>query len=303
MAETSARMKAALLPDRGVVKVAGDDARTFLHDLLTANVLTLTPGTARFGALLSPQGKIFTDFIIVEAPPQAGGGFFFDVPANIADPLVSKLNLYKLRSRVIIENLSEVLGVLAAWDGTGTTALGLAYLDPRLGGLGLRVMLPPHRAADAAAEIGAIVVDAGEYETHRIALAIPRGGADFKYGDAFPHEADMDQLGGVDFTKGCYVGQEVVSRMEHRGIARTRVMPVRYHGASPQPGEPITSGRRQIGTMGSASGGLGLALLRIDRMAEALREGEPLVAAGGAVEPLKPDWAHFAVPDTVKAAE
>jgi tRNA-modifying protein YgfZ len=303
MAETSARMKAALLPDRGIVKVAGDDARTFLHDLLTANILTLTPGVARFGALLFPQGKILTDFIIVEAPPQAGGGFFLDVPTDLAKPLVDKLNLYKLRSRVIVENLSEVLGVLAAWDGTGTTAFGLAYPDPRLGALGLRAMLPPHRAAEAAADLGAVVVDADEYEAHRIALAIPRGGADFKYGDAFPHEADMDQLGGVDFAKGCYVGQEVVSRMEHRGVARTRVLPVRYRGATPQPGEPITSGQRQIGTMGSASAGHGLALLRIDRMAEALREGETLVAAGASIEPLKPEWAHFAVPDTVKAAE
>jgi tRNA-modifying protein YgfZ len=296
-------MKAALLPDRGVVKVAGEDARTFLHGLLSANILTLTPAAARFGALLSPQGKIFADFIIAEAPPQAGGGFFLDVPTDLANPLVDKLNLYKLRSRVIVENLSEVLGVLAAWDGTGTTTLGLAYPDPRLGALGLRVMLPPHRAAEAAADLGAVVVDAGEYESHRIALAIPRGGADFTYGDAFPHEADMDQLGGVDFAKGCYVGQEVVSRMEHRGIARTRVLPVRYRGPAPQPGEPITSGQRQIGTMGSASAGHGLALLRIDRMAEALREGEPLVAAGIAIEPLKPDWAHFVVPDTVKAAE
>ena len=296
-------MKAALLPDRGVVKVAGDDARTFLHDLLTANILTLTPGEARFGALLSPQGKIFADFIIVEAPPRAGSGFFLDVPIDLAKPLVDKLNLYKLRSRVIVENLSEVLGVMAAWDGTGMTALGLTYPDPRLGALGLRAMLPAHRAAEAAADLGAVVVAAGEYEARRIALAIPRGGADFKYGDAFPHEADMDQLGGVDFAKGCYVGQEVVSRMEHRGIARTRVLPVRYRGATPQPGEPITSGQRQIGTMGSASAGHGLALLRIDRMAEALREGEPLVAAGVAVEPLKPDWAHFAVPDAVKAAE
>jgi tRNA-modifying protein YgfZ len=303
MAETSARMKAALLPDRGVVKVAGDDARTFLHDLLTANILTLTPGTARFGALLSPQGKILTDFIIVEARPQAGGGFFLDVPIDLVKPLVDKLNLYKLRSRVIIENLAEVLGVVAAWHGTGTTALGLAYSDPRLGALGLRAMLPPHRAADAAAELGAIVVDAGEYEAHRIALGIPRGGADFKYGDAFPHEADMDQLGGVDFAKGCYVGQEVVSRMEHRGIARTRVLPVRYRGPAPQPGESITSGQRQIGTMGSASAGHGLALLRIDRMAEALSEGEPLIAAGVSIEPLKPEWAHFAVPDALKAAE
>ena len=94
-------------------------------------------------------------------------------------------------------------------------------------------MIAPHRAADAAASIGAILVDANEYEAHRIALAIPRGGIDFRYGDAFPHETDMDQLGGVDFAKGCYVGQEVVSRMEHRGIARTRTLrgPLRRRGA------------------------------------------------------------------------
>jgi len=296
-------MKAALLPDRGVVKVAGDDARGFLHGLLSANILTLTPGAARFCALLSPQGKIFADFIIVEAPARDGGGFFLDLPGDLANPLVDKLNLYKLRSRVVVENLSAVLGVLAAWEGAGTTAIGLSYLDPRLPALGLRVMLPPHRTADAAAELSAVRVEASEYEAHRIALGIPRGGADFKYGDAFPHETDMDQLGGVDFTKGCYVGQEVVSRMEHRGIARTRVLPIRYHGAAPQPGEPIMSGQRQIGTMGSASNGHGLALLRLDRMADVLREGEPLLAAGIALEPLKPDWAHFAVPDTVKAAE
>jgi tRNA-modifying protein YgfZ len=296
-------MKAALLPDRGVVKVAGEDARGFLHGLVSANILALVPGEARFCALLSPQGKIFADFIIVEAPAREGGGFFLDLPGDLANPLVDKLNLYKLRSRVVAENLSEVLGVLAAWDGAGTTAIGLAYPDPRLPALGLRVMLPPHRAADAAADLGASCVEASEYEAQRIALGIPRGGVDFKYGDAFPHETDMDQLGGVDFTKGCYVGQEVVSRMEHRGIARTRVLPIRYQGPAPKPGEPIMSGQRQIGTMGSASAGHGLALLRIDRMADALREGEPLLAGGVAIEPLKPDWAHFALPDTLKAAE
>jgi tRNA-modifying protein YgfZ len=303
MAQTSAAMKAAILPDRGVIKVAGDDARTFLHGLVSANILTLEPGASRFGALLSPQGKIFADFIVAEAPALAGGGFFLDVPKDLANPLVDKLNLYKLRSRLVAENLSEVLGVLAAWNGAGATTIGLAYPDPRLPALGLRVMLPPQRAADAAAELGASLVDPSEYEDYRIGLGVPRGGADFKYGDAFPHEADMDQLGGVDFAKGCYVGQEVVSRMEHRGIARTRVLPVRYHGAAPQLGEPIMSGQRQIGTMGSASGNHGLALLRIDRMADALKDGEPLVAAGISIEPLKPDWARFAVPDTVKAAE
>ncbi len=231
-------MKAALLPDRGVVKVAGDDARGFLHGLVSADILKLAPGAARFCALLSPQGKILADFIAVEAPAQDGGGFFLDVPRTLVKSLVARLNLYKLRSRLIVEDLSEVLGVLAAWDGGGATALGVSYADPRLPTLGVRVMLPPHRAADASAEIGAVLVDASEYAAHRIALGIPQGGIDFSYGDAFPHEADMDQLGGVDFAKGCYVGQEVVSRMEHRGIARTRAVPIRYEGVAPRPAPP-----------------------------------------------------------------
>ena len=296
-------MKAALLPDRGVVKVAGDDARTFLHGLVSADILKLTPGWARFCALLSPQGKILADFFVLEAPARDGGGLFLDAPRALVNALVGKLNLYKLRSRLIVEDLSEVLGVLAVWDGGGTTRIGVPYADPRLPALGLRVMLPPHRAADAAADLGALLVDASEYEAHRIALGIPQGGIDFSYGDAFPHEADMDQLGGVDFGKGCYVGQEVVSRMEHRGIARTRAVPVRYDGAAPAAGATVTAAERQVGTMGSAAGGRGLALLRLDRVADALSHGEPLLAGGVPIRLIKPDWARFAFPDATKAAE
>jgi tRNA-modifying protein YgfZ len=296
-------MKAALLLDRGVVKVAGDDARHFLHGLLSADILKLTPGAARFCALLSPQGKIFADFFVTEAPAHDGGGFFLDLARALAKPLVDKLNLYKLRSRIMVEDLSEILGVLAAWDGHGTAGIGLAYPDPRLPALGLRVMIAPHRAAAAAANLGANLVDAAEYNAHRIALGIPCGGIDFAYGDAFPHEADMDQLGGVDFAKGCYVGQEVVSRMEHRGIARTRAVAVRYDGAAPAAGAAVMAGERQVGTMGSAAAGHGLALLRLDRIADAASRGEELVAGGIAIRPIKPQWAHFAFPDGSKAAE
>src|SRR5207237_5575652 len=124
----------------------------------------------------------------------------------------------------------------------------------RLASLGLRCMLPPHVAADAAADLGAELVDAPAYEAHRIGLGVPRGGLDFIYGDAFPHEADMDQLAGVDFDKGCFVGQEVVSRIEHRGTARTRVVPVAYDGPAPMPGAVVTAGERPLGMMGSAMG-------------------------------------------------
>ncbi len=296
-------MKAALLPDRGVVKVAGDDARNFLHGLVTADILKLAPEAARFCALLSPQGKIIADFFIAEAPAQDGGGFFLDLPRTLVKPVVDKLNLYKLRARVLVEDLSEVLGILAAWDGQGTTSVGLCYADPRLPALGLRVMLPPHRAADAAAELAAVIVGSGEYDAHRIALGIPRGSVDFSYNDAFPHEADMDQLGGVDFAKGCYVGQEVVSRMEHRGIARTRALPVRYDGAAPAAGVAVMAGERQVGTMGSSAEGRGIALVRLDRVVDALSRGELLLAGGVAIRLSKPDWARFAFPDGSKAAE
>jgi tRNA-modifying protein YgfZ len=296
-------MKAALLSDRGVVKVAGEDARSFLHGLVSSDILNLTPGAARFCALLSPQGKIIADFIVVEAPAGDGGGFFLDTPRVLAKSAVDKLNLYKLRSRLIVEDLSDVLGVLAAWNGEGTTRLGLCYADPRLPTLGIRVMLPPHRAAAAAADLGATFLDAVEYEIHRIALGIPQGGLDFGYSDAFPHEADMDQLGGVDFDKGCYVGQEVVSRMEHRGIARTRAVPIGYDGAAPAAGAAVTAGERQVGVMGSASGGRGLALLRLDRVADALSRGEAILAGGVPIRLIKPDWARFAFPDGSKAAE
>jgi folate-binding protein YgfZ len=172
-------------------------------------------------------------------------------------------------------------------------------------------MLPPQRAADAAAAIGADLVAASDYDAHRIALGVPEGGSDFTYGDAFPHETDMDQLGGVDFSKGCYIGQEVVSRMEHRGTARTRAIAVSYDGAAPPTGVAIMAGTRQVGTMGSAMatamGGRGVALVRLDRAAEAIANGEPLSAGGEPVRLVKPDWARFSFPGETahptKAAE
>ena len=299
-------MKAALLPERGVLKVVGDDARKFLHGLVTTDMLGLAPGTARFGALLTPQGKIVADFFVTEAPQADGGGFFLDSPRALAVTLVDKLNLYKLRAKVLVEDLTEILGVLAVWDGQDTTKgcaakQGLTYADPRLPALGFRVMIPPHRATAAASELGAALVGAEDYEAHRIALGVPRGGVDFVYGDAFPHEADMDQLGGVDFAKGCYVGQEVVSRIEHRGIARTRAVALRYDGAAPASGAPVTAGERQVGTMGSAARGRGIALVRLDRVAEA--EQTALAAGGIPIRLIKPDWARFSFPGEIKAAE
>jgi len=294
-------MQAALLPDRGVVKVAGDDARRFLNGLATNDMDKVGPGHAIFTALLTPQGKIIVDFIAAEAGPDDGGGFFLDCPRALAAALVEKLNFYKLRAKITVEDLSQALGVMAVWDGAGLSDFGLSYADPRLPALGARTILPPDLAAEAAADLGATLTDADAYDAHRIALGVPRGGMDFAYGDTFPHEADMDQLAGVDFEKGCYIGQEVVSRVEHRSSARSRILPIGYDAFAPSSGLAVMAGEKQAGTLGSTAKGRGLALLRLDRVADALESGTPLNAGGIAIHVVKPAWAKFAWPGETKA--
>jgi hypothetical protein len=280
-------MKSAFLPDRGVVKVAGEDARNFLNGLITTDVDKLKPGLGRFGALLTPQGKIIVDFLITEAPAGHGGGFLIDCPKALAEGLATKLKFYKLRARVTVENLD--LGVLAAWDGQLAAQPDLAFADPRNGELGTRILIPEDLKQKLSDLIGAELVDAADYEAHRIALGVPRGGLDFMYSDAFPHETNMDRLAGVDFDKGCYVGQEVVSRMQHRGTARTRSVKVLLEDSSPEAGVSVMAGDKSVGTMGSSAQGKGIALVRIDRVADALDAGQPLTAGGLALKLAEPD--------------
>ena len=282
-------MKAAFLPDRGVVKVSGDGARDFLNGLVTTDVTLLRPGLGRFGALLTPQGKIVVDFLITEAPSGHGGGFLLDCPRALAQGLADKLGFYKLRAKVAVENLSDSLGVLASWDGEFAMKPDLAFADPRNEALGWRILVPEQLAQKVADLIGADLVDSAAYDAHRIALGVPRGGLDFMYGDAFPHETNMDRLHGIDFDKGCYVGQEVVSRMQHRGTARTRMVRIALDDFSPEPGTVVLAGDKAIGTMGSTAGHHGLALIRIDRAADALQAGTPLTSGGLAIRLADPD--------------
>jgi folate-binding protein YgfZ len=268
-------MKAAFLPDRGVVKVSGSDARDFLNGLVTTDMTLLRPGFGRFGALLTPQGKIIVDFLITEASSGHGGGFLIDCPRALAQGLADKLGFYKLRAKVQVENLSDSLGVLAAWDGDPTVKPDLTFADPRQAALGWRILVPEALAQKAADLIGADLVDSTSYDAHRIASGVPRGGLDFIYGDAFPHETNMDRLHGVDFDKGCYVGQEVVSRMQHRGTARTRTVRV------------------------VLDAGAGLALIRIDRAADALDAGTPLTSGGLGVRLAEPGDVRSAPKQTV----
>jgi folate-binding protein YgfZ len=292
-------MKAAFLPDRGVVKVSGEDARNFLNGLVTTDIALLRPGLGRFGALLTPQGKIIVDFLITEAPSGHGGGFLIDCPRALAQSLADKLGFYKLRAKVSVENLSDSLGVLATWDGDPAVTPDLTFADPRDPALGWRILVPAELKQKVADLIGADLVDSSAYDAHRIAAGVPRGGLDFIYGDAFPHETNMDRLHGVDFDKGCYVGQEVVSRMQHRGTARTRTVRIVLEDFSPEPGTAIVAGDKPVGTIGSTAGHNGLALIRIDRAADALAAGTPLTSGGLAVRLAEPDELSVAAKQTV----
>jgi folate-binding protein YgfZ len=292
-------MKAAFLPDRGVVKASGEDARDFLNGLVTTDVTQLAPSLGRFGALLTPQGKIIVDFLITEAPSGHGGGFLIDCPRALAQGLADKLGFYKLRAKVTVENLSDHLGVLAAWDGDFAVKPDLSFADPRNDALGWRILVPEELKQKVADLIGADLVESAAYEAHRIASGAPRGGLDFIYSDAFPHETNMDLLHGVDFDKGCYVGQEVVSRMQHRGTARTRTVKVILDGFAPEPGTAILAGDKPVGTIGSTAGQHGLALIRTDRVTDALDAGLALTAGGLGLRLAEPESVRSATKQTV----
>jgi folate-binding protein YgfZ len=210
------------------------------------------------------------------------------VPRPLAQTLADKLGFYKLRAKVAVENISDSMGVLAAWDGEPAMKPDLAFADPRLEALGWRILVPEDLKQKVADLIGADLVESDAYEAHRIASGIPRGGLDFMYSDAFPHETNMDRLHGIDFDKGCYVGQEVVSRMQHRGTARTRIVRVVLDDFSPETGTPVLAGDKRVGTMGSTAEGKGLVLVRIDRVADALDAGLALSAGGLAMHLADP---------------
>jgi folate-binding protein YgfZ len=263
-------MKAAKLSDRGLVRVSGPDARGFLQGLVTGNVLTLEPGEARWAALLSAQGKILFDFLM----SAADDAVLLDVRADKAAELAKRLTLYRLRAKVEIADLGADFAVIALYGGP----VAEGGRDSRHAEMGARLIVPAAQVDAALVTLGG---DAGleNYAAHRIALGVPEGGVDFAYNDAFPAEADMDLFNGVDFKKGCFVGQEVVARMHYRSTVRTRVTKVfLLDGAAPPPGASITAGDKSVGTMGSSAGAVGLALLRLDRVEEAAQAGLPLTS-------------------------
>lgn len=280
----------AQLTDRGVVSVIGPDAEKLLQGLVTNDVPT-EAGAAAFAGLLSPQGKIQFDFLIVCTVD----GFLLDVARDRAADLVKRLALYRLRSRAEIADRSTDLVVTAAWGADARTdaplpsSVVIGFSDPRLPELGSRHIA---NAAQTPVHSGQSASEAA-YHAHRIALGVPEGGRDYAFGDTFPHEALFDQLRGVSFDKGCYVGQEIVSRMEHRGTARKRIVPVTGQSTLPDGGADIMAGDVAIGKLGSVAAANGLALVRLDRAADFKAKGVGLTAGGVAISLRRPAFATF----------
>ena len=270
----------ARLPERSTVAVTGADAEKLLQGIITGDLERLRREPAIHAALLSPQGKILFEFMVVAIE----SGFKLETSRARAAELVKRLGFYKLRAAVQIVDRSAEEDVYATW-GDGGGGIDGAYADPRLIGLGYRFTRPSASSLPDAAPAAA-------YHAHRIALGVPEADLDYVLGDTFPHEACFDVLGGVAFDKGCFIGQEVASRMQHRGGGRKRVVLVEGQ-ADLVPNAPIRAGTTPLGSIGSVNGQRALALVRLDRAAEALCNGTVLTAAGIAISLIKPAWASF----------
>ena len=287
-------MPIAQLDDRAVARIAGPDARTLLQNVVTLDMDDVDRHGSGYGALLTPQGKILWDFVL----HRLSDGYAADIRAGEAEAFAKRLALYRLRAKVEI-GVATDFSVLAAWeDGINNPSPspspqggGERLADPRLAGLGSRWV----------AAVGSVSTDAttADWHRHRIANAIPEGGIDFLFGDAFPHDAAMDSLHGVAFEKGCYIGQEVVSRIRHRGTARRRIVALHGKAPLPEPGSDIVAGERTLGRLGSSANGHGIGLVRLDRLRAALDEHLPVRAGAEQVAVALPSWATYGWPATV----
>jgi len=288
------------LASRTVIEVAGPEAEHFLQNIVTTDLDKLGEREAKPGALLSPQGKILFDFLVSRVGQER---LRLDVRADLADDFTRRLMLYKLRAKVEISRPEQIV-VAASWqddsgasqaDSTAMHADSQWLRDTRFPA-GVEVMRGYGAAMSADADLSG-------WDALRIRHGIAESGTDFAAGEAFPHDVLLDQTGGVGFRKGCYVGQEVVSRMQHRGTARRRVLLVEAAAPLPSPGTGITANGRALGVLGSASGDRGLAIVRIDRVKDAVDVGVPLMAGDVAVTLSIPAWAGFAFPQDASGAE
>lgn len=271
-------MPSVFLKDRSLLRVTGAEAEPFLHNLITTDLASLGANEARPGALLMPQGKILFDFMIWRDGP----GFLLETDASQRDGLLKRLTMYRLRAPVDFA-VEDAEGVTVAW---GEAAAG-GPKDSRFAKAGIALTRTPGHHGDDAEAL---------YEALRIANGVAVSGRDFALQDAFPHDVLLDLNGGLGFRKGCYVGQEVVSRMQHRGTARRRVVIVSGSAILPATGTELTAGGKPIGSLGSTEGASGLAIVRIDRAGEAMAAGTPILAAGAEISLALPAWSGLSFP-------
>src|SRR5579863_6068686 len=288
-----------ILEDRGVVAVSGPDRRGFLQGLVSNDVGKVAADRAVYAALLTAQGKYLHDFIMVEV----GEAIWLDAEAARIADLRRRLSVYRLRAKVEIAERPELavaavfgpadlIGALAALglpQGPGAArpeGAGVVLTDPRLAELGARAILPRDALGPALGALGLAETDFAAWDRHRLQLGIPDGSRDLVPEKSILLEAGFDELGGVDWQKGCYVGQELTARTKYRGLIKKRLLPVRIDGPAPTPGTMVTAEGRDAGEMRSSRDGQGLALLRLD----AVGEGRSLLADGATLVPLRPDW-------------
>jgi tRNA-modifying protein YgfZ len=277
-------MPVANLPNRSLIRVSGAEAEHFLHNLVTADIEGLRAGELFPGALLTPQGKILFDFLV----SLNGDGFVLDCRSDIAVEFAKRLRFYRLRAKVDIEVQEQALAAVSR--ETDSSAGGLR--DARFGR-----EEPVFRSYGA--EAGG---EEKEYVRLRIENGVTEGGSDFAFGEMFPHDVNLDQTGGVSFAKGCYVGQEVVSRMQHRGTARRRVL-IAVGGTALEAGREVFAGGKPIGALGSALENNALALVRIDKVKDALDAGVEIMAGGVPIRLSLPPRATFGWPAATGADE
>lgn len=287
-----------VLDDRGLLSVAGDDRHAFLQGLISNDIQKTTAARAIHASLLTAQGRYLHDFFIAEDD----GVFMLDAEAARLDDLRRRLTLYRLRSKVTLAPVEDRV-VVALFGADALAALdlpaepghakpfagGLVFVDPRISGMGARAIVSRERL-EAIAAVGFAAGTREAYDRLRASLGVPDGSRDLPVEKALLLENGFDELNGVDWQKGCYVGQEVTARMKYRALVRKRLLPVRIEGEAPAPGAPIVLDGEEAGEMRSAAGGWGLALLRLEMVEKAEREGRPLTADGAALTPLKPTW-------------
>jgi folate-binding protein YgfZ len=273
-------MPAAYLQSRRFIRISGPDAEHFLQNLITTDVSSLVLGEARPGALLTPQGKILFDFMV----SREGDAFLLETDAGQQEALARRLTMYKLRAPVEIQSLPGE-GVTVLWGDEATLA---GVEDVRFWKSGIRLVR-------IAGQVDGNLVQ-GDYDLLRVGAGVAASGADYMLQDAFPHDILMDLNGGLSFRKGCYVGQEVVSRMQHRGTARRRLAQVEAKDALPPSGTEITAEGKPVGTLGTVSGHSGLAIVRTDRIGTAIAADTPLLAGDIVVTAELPAWSGLSFP-------